>query len=143
VVRYAASAPGIQVELTQALRSRNTTHCARALEVLDRFGSFREAIPHALQGEWGAVVVLVQRWQMLVDDGLEAASVEVPELVCRVGERYGIRTVSGAIGREPVHYLDHLISDVVFSPLIPRFGPDIGVASPHVVGFEVTEGIHQ
>jgi hypothetical protein len=86
------------------------------------------------EGEWGAVVVLVQRWQMLVDDVLEAASVEVPESVCRVGDRYRIRTVSGKLDAEPVRYLHHLIGNAVFSPMIPRFGPDIGLGVAAIEG---------
>ncbi|MHB1487850.1 MAG: hypothetical protein ACYCS7_07655 [Acidimicrobiales bacterium] len=128
MLKYSTSAFGVHGALNRALRAASAEECAKLLsEVSDQFDVFREAIPHALLGEWPAVVVLVSRWCVLVDEVMESAAEELPELVQRGNEGFGIVTSSHQLSREPIRHLDHLISGVPFSPLIARFGRDVGV----------------
>lgn len=56
-----------------------------------------------------------------------AAAVRFPHLVGRVDDHLGILTASHELSGEPVEYLEHLISDVPFSPLLASFGAGVGV----------------
>jgi len=125
MIRYRPSA---QSTLARALRAESAEECARLLEeVSDRFGAFGEAMPHALRGEWPSVVVLVNRWHGLMDEVLQSASAELPDLVARLDDHFGILTASHVMSAEPIRYLNHLIAEVPFSPLISQFGQDVGV----------------
>lgn len=125
MIRYRPSA---QRTLARALRAESAEECARLLEdVSDRFGAFGEAMPHALRGEWPSVVVLVNRWHGLMDEVLQSASAELPDLVARLDDHFGILTASHVMSAEPIRYLNHLIAEVPFSPLISQFGKDVGV----------------
>jgi hypothetical protein len=128
MARSFAGRPSVQRTLVRALHADTADACAEELQgVAERFYPFSEALPHALRGDWSAVTVLVRRWHKLVDEILESASEELPELVRRVEGRFGILTASRSLSEEPVRYLDHLISDIPFSPFLSRFGPDVGV----------------
>jgi DNA-binding transcriptional regulator YiaG len=96
-------------------------------ELPDQFSVFREAMPDALRGEWPAVTVLVSRWRSLVDSIAKSAAEVMPDLVKRINDGYRLVTTSHELSNEPLRYLDHLISDVPFSPLIAQFGSDVGV----------------
>jgi DNA-binding transcriptional regulator YiaG len=89
----------------------------------------------ALRGEWLAVTVLVRHWHSLVDSIAQSAADELPQLVRRMSSGYGIVTASHRVSHEPIQYLDHLISDVPFSPLIARFGQDVGVGVVAIAAF--------
>jgi transcriptional regulator with XRE-family HTH domain len=114
--------------MARALRADSADECAKELKrVSEQFHAFREAIPHALRGEWPAVTVLVHRWHTLVEQVLETATGELPDLVQRIDDGFGMRTVSRTLSREPVRFLYQLISDVPFSPVLTQFGQDVGV----------------
>ena len=128
MIKYRTSGYGVSGTLARALRAESADECAKLLEdVSDQFDTFREAIPHALRGEWPSIVVLVNRWRGLVDDVLESASDEAPDLVRKMDDHFSILTASHVLSVEPIDFLDHLISDVPFSSLITRFGQDVGV----------------
>jgi DNA-binding transcriptional regulator YiaG len=119
---------GVHDALARALVAESADECAKLLEdVSDQFDVFREAMPHALRGEWPSITVMVNRWHQLVDAVLEAASDELPELVRKIDDHFGMLTVSHVVSDEPIRYLDHLIADVPFSPLVARFGRGVGV----------------
>lgn len=112
----------------QALRAESADECVNLLEnVVDQFDAFREAMPSALRGEWPSIIVLVNRWHRLITAVLESASDEMPTIVRKVDDHFGVLTASGVLSVEPVRYLDHLIADVPFSPILTRFGRDVGV----------------
>lgn len=128
MVRYLGSPYSIHSTFAQALHAESADECAKLLEgVSEQFHAFREAMPHALRGEWSSVLVLVNRWHSLLGDVLESASQELPDLVRKTDDQFGILTASHVLSVEPTRYLDHLISDVPFSPLLARFGRDVGV----------------
>lgn len=128
MIRYRTSGYGVSETLARALRAESADDCAKLLaDVSDQFDAFREAMPHALRGEWASIVVLVNRWHGLIGDLLESASDELPDLVRKTDDHFGIMTAAQVLSVEPIRYLDHLISDVPFSPLISRFGRDVGV----------------
>ena len=128
MMRYRTSSYGVSDTLARALRAESADDCAKLLaDVSDQFDAFREAMPHALRGEWSSIVVLVNRWHGLIGNVLESASDEMPNLVRKMDDHFGILTASNVLSVEPIRYLDHLISEVPFSPLITRFGSDIGV----------------
>jgi transcriptional regulator with XRE-family HTH domain len=113
--------------LARALRVESADECAKLLEdISDQFDTFREAMPQALRGEWASIVVLVNRWHRLIGDILEVASDELPDLVRKTDGHFNILTAAHVFSVEPICYLDHRISDVPLSPLISRFGRDIG-----------------
>ena len=121
---------GLRAEgaLFDALEASTAGECAKHLEpVALRFHMFAEAMPDALRGEWGAVTVLVTGWHGLVSDVLETASTALPDLVRRLDDHFGILTASTAVSTDPVSYLDHLISEAPFSPLLACFGEDVGI----------------
>jgi len=121
--RYSA-----QEILARALRAKSADECAGLLRGLsERFDPFREAIPHALRGEWSSVVVVVHRWHGLVDDVLSSASHERPDLIKWTGDHFEVLTASHALSAEPAYFLDHLVSEVPFSPFLTAFGRDVGV----------------
>ncbi|MDA8399832.1 MAG: hypothetical protein M0008_07270 [Actinomycetota bacterium] len=127
MIRYRTSGYGVRDTLARALRAESADECAKLLEdVSDQFDAFREAMPQALRGEWSSIVVLVNRWHGLIGDVLESASDELPDLVRKTDGHFGILTSAHVLSVEPIRYLDHLISDVPFSPLISRFGRDVG-----------------
>jgi len=114
--------------LGRALRAQGADECASELEgIADRFEAFREARPNALRGEWSAVTVFVRLWLTLVDEILQLACDELPNLVQRVEDHISVCTASGTLSEEPVRYLDRMITDVPFSPLLARFGTGVGV----------------
>jgi hypothetical protein len=114
--------------LGRALRAQTAEDCAAELEgVADRFVAFGEAIPLALQGELAAVMALVRRWQALVDEVLQLASDELPDLIQTFDDTFRIRTGSGTMSEEPVRHLELFIRDIPFSPLVARFGVGVGV----------------
>lgn len=128
MTRYRTSSYGVRDALTLALRAESADECAKIMtDVSDQFDAFREAMPHALRGEWPSIVVLVNRWHGLVADVLESASDELPSLVRKIDDHFGILTASNVLSAEPIHYLDYLVSDVPFSPLLSRFGRGVGV----------------
>lgn len=124
---YQTSGYGVHDTFARALAAESAEECAKLLgDVSGQLDAFREAMPHALRGEWPSVVVAVNRWRGLVDAVLESASDEVPDLVRKVDGHFGILTASHIVSEEPVRYLDHLIADMPFSPLVARFGQDVG-----------------
>ncbi len=128
MMKYTRSAYAVQNTLAQALGVHSAQECAKLLaDISERFDAFREAMPHALRGEWAAVVVLVNNWHGLLDDIMESAAGEAPKLVQRTDHGFGIVTAAHRVSEEPIRYLYHLISDVPCSPLLARFGQDIGV----------------
>ncbi|MHB8246645.1 MAG: hypothetical protein ACYDGN_15100 [Acidimicrobiales bacterium] len=128
MVKYSTSGYGVRSALARALLADSADECAELLaDAPDRFAVFIDAMPHALRGEWPAVVVLVNRWCVLIDDMVESAAEELPDVVQRINDGFGIVTFSRQLSREPIRHLDHLISDVPFSPLITRFGLGLGV----------------
>jgi transcriptional regulator with XRE-family HTH domain len=128
MIKYSTSGYGVRSTLGQALRADSGDECAKLLaDVSDQFDVFREAMPHALRGEWPAVTVLVSQWHSLVGSIVESAAEELPELVQRINDGFGVMTTSHELSREPLRFLDHLISEVPFSPLIAQFGRDVGV----------------
>jgi transcriptional regulator with XRE-family HTH domain len=128
MIKYSTSGYGVRSTLGQALRADSGDECAKLLaDVSDQFDVFREAMPHALRGEWPAVTVLVSQWHSLVGSIVESAAEELPELVKRINDGFGVMTTSHELSREPLRFLDHLISEVPFSPLIAQFGRDVGV----------------
>lgn len=128
MARYSASGYALRSTFSQALQADSAEECAKLLADLPgQFDVFREAMPHALRGEWPAVTLLVSRWRSLVDSIVESAAETLPSLVQRVNDGYGMVTTSHELSHEPIRYLDHLIGDVPFSPLIAQFGRDVGV----------------
>ncbi|MHB1981122.1 MAG: hypothetical protein ACYCOS_05360 [Sulfobacillus sp.] len=128
MMKYSRTAYAVHDTLTQALRVHSADDCAKLLAgVSERFDAFREAMPHALRGEWSAVVVLVNNWHTLVDDIMESAAGEAPKLVQRTAHGFAVVTAARRLSEEPIRYLHRLISDVPCSPLVARFGQDIGV----------------
>lgn len=124
--------------LGRALRAQSAEDCAAELAgIVERFIPFPEVMPQALRGEWSAITVLVRLWLSLVDDVLELASDDLPDLVHRVDDRFAVRTATLTLSEEPVRHLDHMISDVPFSPLLVRFGAGVGVGvvAIHTVRF--------
>ena len=120
--------PSVQSTIARALRAESAEECARLLEdVSDRFVAFRGAMPSALRGEWPSIVVVVNRWQGLMDEVLQSASAELPDLVVKLDGYFGMLTASHVMSAEPVRHLNHLIAEVPFSPLITQFGQDVGV----------------
>lgn len=118
----------VQDMLVHGLDVDSADECAKLLGgVSEEFVAFRETMPHALRGEWSSVIVLVNRWHRLVDAVLESASYKEPQFVRKLDDRFGIVTASGVVSEEPIRYLDHLIVEVPFSPLIRLFGADVGV----------------
>lgn len=121
---------GLRAEgaLFDALGAPTAGECAKHLEpVAMRFHVFGEAMPNALRGEWGAVTVLVTSWHGLVSDVLETAFAAMPDLVRRLDDHFGILTASNVVSPDPVHYLDHLIGEAPFSPLLACFGEEVGI----------------
>jgi transcriptional regulator with XRE-family HTH domain len=128
VAEHRTSRYGVHDTLARALDVESADECAKLLgDISEQLVAFREAMPHALRGEWSSVVVLVNRWHSLVDAVLESASYREPQLVRKLDDRFGILTASQVVSEEPVRYLDHLIAEVPFSPLIRLFGADVGV----------------
>jgi transcriptional regulator with XRE-family HTH domain len=128
MAKYSTSTFEVQEALGRALHADSADECAALLSgVAGHFDVFREALPHALRGEWPAVNVLVGRWHFLVDDIVKSAADELPDLVKTMDDGFGILTASHQVSGEPIRFLDHLIGDVPFSPLLARFGPDVGV----------------
>jgi transcriptional regulator with XRE-family HTH domain len=62
-----------------------------------------------------------------MDEVLLSASAELPDVVARLDDHFGILTASHVMSAEPIRYLNHLIAEVPFSPLISQFGKDVGV----------------
>ena len=91
------------------------------------FAIFGEALPAALGGEWAAVQALVSGWHFLVGDLLVVAAAELPDLVAPVDDHLGILTAARQLSDEPVDYLQHLISEIPFSPMVATFGSELGV----------------
>jgi transcriptional regulator with XRE-family HTH domain len=136
--KYSTSAFELHDALVRALRADTADECAKLLsDVPGHFDVFREAMPHAVRGEWPAVTVLVSHWHSLVGDIVKSAADELPQLVQRINDGFGIVTASHQVRREPIQYLDHLIGDVPFSPLIARFGQDIGVGVVAIDAFRM------
>ena len=73
------------------------------------------------------MTVVVHRWHGLVDDVLTQASRAHQDLARPTGDHFSVLTASGAMSAEPARYLDHLVSEVPFSPLVAAFGRDVGV----------------
>lgn len=121
--------------LGKALQAETADECAELLSNVPDFAVFREAMPHALRCEWPAVTVLVRQWHSLVDDLVRSAADQLPNLVQRINSGFGVMTSSRHISAEPVRYLNHLIVEVPFSPLISRFGEDLGVGVVAVDAF--------
>src|ERR1700722_759312 len=100
--KYSTSGYGVRSTLGRALRAENGDECAKLLAgVSDQFDVFREAMPHALRGEWPAVTVLVSQWHSLVRSIVESAAEELPELVKRIDEGFGVMTTSHEVSGEP------------------------------------------
>lgn len=138
MVKYSTNMYEVQGALGRALQAETADECAKLLsDVPGQFDVFREAMPHALRGEWPAVTVLVSHWHSLVDDIVKSAADELPDLVQRINSGFGIMTASHHVRREPIQYLDHLIGDVPFSPLIARFGQDVGVGVAAIDAFRM------
>jgi transcriptional regulator with XRE-family HTH domain len=115
-------------DLEEALVADSAKECAQKLATRpERFAVFSESLPHAIQGEWAAVQVVVNRWHGLLGDLLEAAANRAPQLVTRVDDHLGIRTAAQQASDEPVNYLEHFICDIPFSPMVASYGPGIGV----------------
>jgi hypothetical protein len=113
--------------LGRALRAESADDCAKELEgIAERFESFREARHHALRGEWAAVVVLVRLWLTLVDELLQLACDEFPDLVQWEDDSFAIRTTSGSLSEDPVRLIDRLVADAPFSPVLAQFGEGLG-----------------
>src|ERR1700681_270456 len=138
MAKYSTSTYQVHDALSRALRADSADECAKLLsDVSGRFDVFREAMPHALRGEWPAVTILVRHWHSLVDDIVKSAADELPQLVQRDNDGFGIVTASHHVSREPIHYLDHLISDVPFSPLLARFGQGVGIGVVAIDAFRM------
>jgi len=102
--------------------------CAKLLaDHREHFDVFAAALPHAVLGEWASVQAVVNRWHGFVGELLEAAAAQLPQLVAPVGGHLGILTATHHLSGEPVGYLEHLIGDVPFSPMLTSFGRDVGV----------------
>ncbi len=118
----------VQGALSRALGADSSEDCAKVLAgAAERFAVFRQTMPEALRGEWPAVVVLVNHWHALVQDVAAAAAQTLPEAVQALNGGFGIVTAGRQLSAEPIRHLDHLIAEVPFSPLLVRFGPDVGV----------------
>jgi DNA-binding transcriptional regulator YiaG len=114
--------------LARAFRAESASECAALLDgTSEQFDAVREAMAAALGGAWSSVVVLVRRWHGLVDDVLAIASDERPDLVRRTDDHFGIVTASRTLSTEPVRYLDHLVGEVPFSPLVAGYGEKVGI----------------
>jgi transcriptional regulator with XRE-family HTH domain len=117
-----ATLPRERAAFGHALRAESVGECVGALhDVLPRWAGFWTEGGPWQRGEWQGVSSLVHRWFALLDEVLEAASVGFPELVQRQDGDFHIRTATGAFSQEPVRYLQHLIAEVPFSPLVARF----------------------
>lgn len=128
MVQHPSGSFGVQGALGRALGADSAEHCAKFLaEAAERFAVFGQSMPEALRGEWPAVVVLVNHWHALIQDVAAAAAGTLPEAVRALDGGFGIVTAAQELSAEPIRHLDHLISEVPFSPLLARFGPDIGV----------------
>ncbi len=126
--KYSTTVFAARDVLAGALQADTADECAKLLlNIPDQFDVFRESMPNALRGEWPAVKVLVTHWHSLVGDIAMSAAGKLPQLVKRIDGGFGIVTASHQYRREPIQYLDHLIGEVPFSPLITRFGQDVGV----------------
>jgi hypothetical protein len=144
--KYSTGGYQVHGALIKALSADTADECAELLsDVSGRFDVFREAMPHALRGEWPAVTVLVSHWHSLIGDIAESAADGLPKLVQKFNDGIGIITAGHRLNPEPIRYLDHLIGDVPFSPLIELFacccrgargstlgGPQAGPISPKV-----------
>jgi hypothetical protein len=138
MAKYAAGAYEVHGALARALKANTADECAKLLSgVSGRFDVFREAMPHALRGEWPAVTVLVSHWHSLIGDIVTSAADGLPTLVQQLSEGFGIVTAAHRLSPEPIRYLDHLIGDVPFSPLIERFGRDVGVGVVAIDAFRM------
>jgi hypothetical protein len=114
--------------VAEALRAETADECAAILErVSERFDAFGEALAPALRGAWPSVVVVVRQWHGVVDDVLAAAADERPHLVSKTDDQFGIVTAAQTRSVEPVRYLDHLVSEIPFSPFVAAFGEHVGV----------------
>jgi transcriptional regulator with XRE-family HTH domain len=114
--------------LGRAFRATSASECAHELVgVAERFGPLGEVIPCALRGEWSSVVFLARMWQALIDDVLQLASGELPELVQRADASTAVRAASGEFSVQPSHYLDCVVVDLPFSPFVAAFGPTLGI----------------
>ena len=93
MAKYATSTFEVHDALGRALVAATADECAELLSGVPRqFDVFREAMPHALRGEWPAVTVLVSRWHSLVDDIVKSAAEEFPQLVQWTNNGFGIVT---------------------------------------------------
>jgi len=128
MAEHPSGAVGVQGALSRALGADSAEHCAKLLaDAADRFAVFGKTMPEALRGEWPAVVVLVNHWHALVQDVATAAAQVLPEAVQALNGGLGIMTAGAQLSAEPLRLLDHLIAEVPFSPLLARFGLDVGV----------------
>jgi transcriptional regulator with XRE-family HTH domain len=135
---YSTSTFEVNSVLIRALQAATADDCAKVLlEASEQFDVFREAMPQALRCEWPAVTVLVRRWRSLVDSIAQSAADELPQLVQRMTGGFGMVTASRKVSRAPIQYLEHLISEVPFSPLIGRFGRDVGVGVVAIDAFRL------
>jgi hypothetical protein len=136
--KYSTGSYQVHGALIKALSADTADECAELLsDVSGRFDVFREAMPHALRGEWPAVTVLVSHWHSLIGDIAESAADGLPKLVQKFNDGLGIMTAGHRLSPEPIRYLDHLIGDVPFSPLIERFGRDVGVGVVAIDAFRM------
>jgi transcriptional regulator with XRE-family HTH domain len=138
MAKHPAGTYEVHGALSRALRADTADECAELLShVSGQFDVFRESVPPALRGEWPAVTVLVSHWHSLVQGIVQSAADEWPELVQRITDGFGIVTSSHQVSREPIAYLDHLIADMPFSPLMARFGSDVGVGVVAIDAFRM------
>ncbi len=115
--------------LAGAFSAETAEECARLLaDLANQFHAFEEVMLRALRGEWPSVVVLVNSWHRLIGDVLEAASGQFPDLVQKSNDQFSIMTASSVLSAEPIGYLNRLISEVPFLPLVSRFGRNIGAS---------------
>ena len=113
--------------LGRAFRASSASECVGELGgVAERFVAFGEVAPRAIRGEWSAVAFLVGLWQDLVDDILQLASGDLPELVQRSDDSFAVRLVSGEFSVEPTRHLVRMVVDAPVSPFVAAFGPTFG-----------------
>lgn len=115
-------------DLEEALVAESAEECATLLGGHpERFDVFGAALPHAVLGEWASVQAVVNRWHGFIGELLGAAAARLPQLVAPVDDHLGILTASHELSGEPIGYLEHLIGDVPFSPMLASFGTGVGV----------------
>jgi transcriptional regulator with XRE-family HTH domain len=118
----------VRSALVNSLNATTAEECARLLRgVASQFEGFQGAMPRALRGEWPSIVFVVNRWLGLLDAVLESASALDPKSVRKTDDHFVMLTASGAESDEPVHFLEHDIADVPFSPVVTRFGLGVGI----------------